>query len=142
MENLYIKFDGAGFVDHPVLESNLLQIYPDIDVNNLPDNWAKFTRVPKPTCGVYEVVIPSTYGTYVWDETGKIAKDFWVIREMTHDEKTMKIALHKLDWSRGPAFPSWTFDESICWYVPPIAMPTDGELYEWNETTQSWDLMA
>jgi len=140
MENLYIKFNSLGFVDHPHLESNLLKAYPDIDLNNLPQNWAKFTRVPKPECGVYEVVVPSEYGTYVWDEIGKSAKDFWVIREMTIDEKTMKIALKKLEWTRGVAYPSWTFDESICWYKAPVPMPQDGKKYSWNEAGQSWDL--
>lgn len=141
MENLYIKFDGNGFVDHPILESNLLQVIPDIDLNNLPYGFAKFNRVPKPECGIYEVVIPSEGGVYAWEEIGKVAKDFWVVRQMTIDEKEIKIALAKLDWSRGPAYPSWTFDESICWYRPPVPMPQDGKQYQWNEATLSWDLI-
>lgn len=140
MENLYIKYDGAGFVDHPMLESNLLQVYPDIDLNNLPHGLAKFNRVEKPACGPYEVVVPAEGGVYAWEEVGKVAKDLWVIRPMTLDEKHIKIALVQLDWSRGPAFPSWTFDESTCRYNPPVAMPQDGKPYKWNEDTESWDL--
>lgn len=34
-------------------------------------------------------------------------------------------------------FPSWTLDENHDWQ-PPVAMPTDGEAYVWNEATQSW----
>ncbi len=36
-------------------------------------------------------------------------------------------------------FASWTLDEDTCLWNPPVAMPTDGKLYTWNEATQSWD---
>ena len=35
-------------------------------------------------------------------------------------------------------YPSWTLDSSFDWQ-PPTAMPDDGELYTWNETTKAWD---
>jgi hypothetical protein len=35
-------------------------------------------------------------------------------------------------------FPSWTLDVDANWQ-PPVAMPTDGERYSWNESTQTWD---
>jgi hypothetical protein len=35
-------------------------------------------------------------------------------------------------------FPSWTLDADANWQ-PPVAMPTDGGRYSWNETTQTWD---
>jgi hypothetical protein len=38
-------------------------------------------------------------------------------------------------------YPSWILDEDANWQ-PPIAMPTDGQKYSWNETTQSWDVIA
>ena len=34
-------------------------------------------------------------------------------------------------------YPSWTLDENHDWQ-PPVAMPTDGEMYTWNEDTQAW----
>jgi hypothetical protein len=34
-------------------------------------------------------------------------------------------------------FPSWTLDAEFNWQAP-VAMPTDGKPYEWNEETQSW----
>jgi len=37
-------------------------------------------------------------------------------------------------------FPSWTLNETTCLYEPPVAKPTDGQSYDWNETTQTWDL--
>ena len=38
-------------------------------------------------------------------------------------------------------YPSWTLDEDTCLWNPPIAMPEDGNFYEWNETDQQWDLI-
>jgi hypothetical protein len=37
------------------------------------------------------------------------------------------------------AYPSWTLNETTCLWEPPVARPTDGELYTWNEETQTWD---
>ena len=36
-------------------------------------------------------------------------------------------------------YPSWLLDEDSCTWAAPIPMPEDGELYTWNEGTQSWD---
>ena len=35
-------------------------------------------------------------------------------------------------------FKSWVLDENTCKWQPPIAWPTDGKSYEWNEETISW----
>ena len=43
----------------------------------------------------------------------------------------------------GPQpYPSWTLDESTCQWECPVDYPDDGEVYEWNEETQSWDLIS
>ena len=34
---------------------------------------------------------------------------------------------------------SWTLDEETCLWNPPVAMPSDGKIYSWNEETLSWD---
>ena len=34
---------------------------------------------------------------------------------------------------------SWLLDETTCQWKAPVAMPTDGKPYSWNEATQSWD---
>lgn len=36
-------------------------------------------------------------------------------------------------------YPSWTLDEQTCLWNAPVAMPTEGGPYQWNESTQSWD---
>lgn len=35
-------------------------------------------------------------------------------------------------------YPSWTLDEDTCFWNPPVAMPTDGKMYSWNEESLSW----
>ena len=36
-------------------------------------------------------------------------------------------------------FSSWVLDETTCKYEAPVAYPSDGKYYRWNETTTSWD---
>jgi hypothetical protein len=38
-------------------------------------------------------------------------------------------------------FNSWILNEDTCLWNAPVAMPTDGERYSWNELTLSWDLV-
>lgn len=35
-------------------------------------------------------------------------------------------------------FESWTLNETTCWWEAPVAYPTDGKLYIWDEETISW----
>lgn len=35
-------------------------------------------------------------------------------------------------------FPSWVLDEDTCLWNAPVAMPTDGNQYIWDESTISW----
>ena len=36
---------------------------------------------------------------------------------------------------------SWTLNETTCQWEAPVAYPTDGDRYTWNESTLSWDLV-
>jgi len=36
-------------------------------------------------------------------------------------------------------YPSWTLNEDTCLWDCPVAYPTDGGRYTWNESTQAWD---
>lgn len=36
-------------------------------------------------------------------------------------------------------FASWSLNEDTCLWDAPVAYPTDGKQYKWNEDTQSWD---
>ena len=37
-------------------------------------------------------------------------------------------------------FNSWILNEDTCLWEAPIAYPTDGQRYHWNETIKNWDL--
>ena len=52
---------------------------------------------------------------------------------------------YKYDQTRDAFIPpkpykSWTLNETTCLWQSPIAYPTDGQEYKWNETTTSWEL--
>ena len=38
-------------------------------------------------------------------------------------------------------FNSWILNETTCQWEAPSVMPDDGERYEWNETTITWDIV-
>jgi hypothetical protein len=35
-------------------------------------------------------------------------------------------------------YPSWVLDEATCNWDAPVAQPTDGKQYRWDESTVSW----
>lgn len=37
-------------------------------------------------------------------------------------------------------FASWILNEDTCLWDPPVAMPTDGKNYKWDEQTKQWVL--
>ena len=37
-------------------------------------------------------------------------------------------------------FNSWVLNETTCRWEAPVAYPEDGNIYDWNEETQAWDL--
>lgn len=38
-------------------------------------------------------------------------------------------------------YPSWLLDEDTCLWNAPVPRPTDEKLYNWNEDTQTWDVV-
>ena len=41
-----------------------------------------------------------------------------------------------------PPFESWTLNEQTCQWDPPVPMPQDGQVYEWDEANQRWNLVS
>jgi hypothetical protein len=39
-------------------------------------------------------------------------------------------------------YDSWVLNEETCLWEAPIPYPDDGKPYDWNEETQSWDLVG
>jgi hypothetical protein len=38
-------------------------------------------------------------------------------------------------------YPSWILNEDTCRWEAPVPHPDDGQRYDWNEETTSWDLV-
>ena len=38
-------------------------------------------------------------------------------------------------------FKSWLLNETTCRWEAPVARPVDGKLYNWNESTLTWDIV-
>jgi len=126
--------DGQPF-EHPISEDNFTAAFPDVDINNLPPEFARFERVQLSSAGVYKVYTGSSYqlidGVY---------KDVHTFRDMTSDEILNTQNTVKDNWNIAPNWSSWTFNEETCEFDPPVAYPTDGNQYIWNEETLSWIL--
>jgi hypothetical protein len=79
---LFIQIRNGQPYEHPIVRENFHQAYPNLNVENLPPEFARFERIPPPKLGVYEV---AEGPTYEWLD-GSV-KDVWRVREMTDEEK-------------------------------------------------------
>ena len=72
----------------------------------------------------------------VWKQTsynGNIRKNFAGIGYTYDQTKDAFIA--------PKPFNSWILNEDTCRWEAPVAYPTDGQNYKWNETNQTWDII-
>ena len=132
---MFIQIRDGEPYEHPILEANFTQVFPDIDTNNLPANFANFERVPVSWIGVYQI-----YEGFSYEFVDGIVKDVHNIRDLIVEEKIAKQNKTKEYWATN-GYPSWVFDELNCSFVAPIPMPTDGKSYFWKEETQTWEIL-
>ena len=154
----YIKIDENNKpIDHPHLEENVKELYPDHDFSSPPAGWLEFIRKP-PKAGAYQkfdesigadiaLAFPHNGLEYKLID-GKI-EDYWHCIDMTDEEKKAQQDKVKAHWAAldpaGPA--SWSFDEATCRYKAPVDLPSNawsetnpnGSHYKWNEKTTSWE---
>ena len=123
--------DGAPF-EHPIMGENLRNAYPEIDVNHLPSQFARFERIEKPALGVYDKGVSVSYVVC----SDGVVRDHWTIDPMTEQEKLDKQNEVKTAWKNR--YPSWTFSDELCKFVPPIPYPDDGKFYFWDESQLNW----
>jgi len=93
--NLYIQMQDGQPWQHPLLEDNVLQAWPGIDLNNLPANLARFRRHQQPGPDVMPVgnfQVPIC--TYELASDG-VYEDTWTVREMDDDEKRVTTKARK-----------------------------------------------
>ena len=38
-------------------------------------------------------------------------------------------------------FDSWSLNEETCLWEPPVAMPSDGKIYTWDEEARDWKML-
>lgn len=129
---LIIKMENGTPKNHPMLLENFVQCFPDVDVNNLPEDYKFFERVERPRLGLYEVLDPPTP---VYTLIDNVVKDVWHVRDMTAEERQAKIDSIKL----VPIHTGWIFSEENCAWEPPIPYPEDGKKYIWNDDTVYWE---
>lgn len=139
---LYIKIKDGIPEGHPILQENLVSAFPNIDLTNLPDDWAEFKRIELPTHQVYEVYVGSEYE--LDSETG-VYQDKHVFRQMTDSEKLDKQEIIKASWNSQPTaqFVSWTFNADTCTYEPPVPPPESStpNQWLWKESELKWVAM-
>lgn len=122
--------DGRPF-EHPIFGDNFRAAFPHIDTGNLPPEFARFERIEPPQPKIYEVILGPSYQ---WVDG--IVKDVWLVRPMSAQEKLAKQEQAKAMWAQS-GFPSWSFDETTCTFIPPTPRPANG-VYRWDEPSLSW----
>lgn len=139
--DLIIKVKDGEPDSHPILIENFLEVFPNVDLNNLPADFTWFKRIDKLPEGPYEEYIGTSYQK---DEFGNFY-DHHDYRQFTEEEKIQKQEQVKLDWANSENAvnrASWVFNPEICYYEPPIPYPKDGNVYKWNEANVSWLLVS
>lgn len=134
--NLYIKTENGVTKNHPAFEDNLLQAF-----GSIPAHWEPFTRVERPTPGVYQVLESQEP---VYAKINSVWTDVWSVREMTAEEKTAKqqavIAAFNERGEYASNWSAWTLDEDTCTMQPPIPRPdpVEGKLVFWCGSDNNW----
>lgn len=86
------------------------------------------------------------YGTNdIWKQTSYNTRGGEHLTGGTPFRKNYAGIGYKYDQTRDAFIPpkpfqSWTLNETTCLWEAPISKPDDGQSYDWNETTQTWDL--
>jgi len=132
MMELVIRIKNGQPDGHPISKQNFLQVWPNLDFYNPGLEFVKFNRIQRPNISIYQVLENCEYR---WN--GNEIEDYWIVREMTEEEKELKQNEIKELWKIN-GFKSWIFNKQICEFEAPIPHPNDGKKYIWNEETINW----
>ena len=152
MADFYIQIDSDNkVVGNPITAANLKACNPDQDFTTAPTGYVDFESTKTPNLSMqfkkYDTSISSITGEafdYIYDSSTNKVKQVWYTRDFTDAEKTALENEVKDQWAKV-GFSSWTWDETICGYKPPVEEPSDSinkggsKMYQWNEATQKWD---
>lgn len=126
----YIKLQNGEPIGHPLSEENCMYLYDGFNPNNLPDGLVPFIKTPPPILTAYQLLGEVSYVV----EDDRVIET-WNIVNLSADEIKAKQDIVKQLWK---GFASWTFDEDICAFKPPIPYPADGKHYHWEEDALNW----
>jgi len=79
---LFIRVKNGQPFEHPIFGDNFRQAFPHIDTDNLPPEFARFTRIEMPVLGPHEIYEGVTY-----ERDGDGFIDVHHVRPMTEEEK-------------------------------------------------------
>ena len=133
--NLYIETENGATKNHPAFEDNLIQAF-----GSVPAHWEPFTRVERPTTGIYQKMDSDEP---VYTKVDGVWTDVWSVRDMTAEEKTAKQqAVRDAFAARDQAsnWSAWTLDEATCTMQPPIPRPesVEGKIVFWCGADANW----
>jgi len=133
--NLYIETENGVTKNHPAFENNLLKAF-----GSVPAHWEPFTRVERPTLGVYEVL---TLEEPTYEKVNGVWTDVWHKRDMTAEEKTAKqqdVVTAFNSRAQAENWSAWTLDEVTCSMQPPIPRPEriEGVFVFWCGADNNW----
>jgi len=133
--NLYIETENGATKNHPAFEDNLIQAFGAV-----PAHWEPFTRVERPTLGMYQKMDSNEP---VYTKVDGVWTDVWAVREMTAEEKTAKqqaviTAFNTREQAEN--WSAWTLDEATGTMQPPIPRPepVEGKLVFWSGADANW----
>ena len=153
MADFYIKIDSDNkLIGLPEGKNALAANLPDHDFTNPPSGYVEMEMTAPPDISFqpykkFDTTTSSFTGEsydYIYDSSTNKAKQVWYTRDLTDAEKTAKQNEIKDQWAKV-GFSSWTWDETICGFKPPVEEPSDSinkggsKMYQWNEATQKWD---
>jgi hypothetical protein len=103
MARFFIRIkDGQPF-EHPIHHDNFVLAFPDVDINNLPPEFAEFIRHSPEIPAQHEVLVEA----YGW--VGDKVTDEWIVRPMTdeerkaYDEKQIKAVMEEWELRKQAA---------------------------------------
>jgi len=120
--NLYIETENGVIKNHPAFEDNLIQAFGAV-----PAHWEPFTRVERPTLGIYQKMDSDEP---VYTKVDGVWTDVWTVREMTTEEKAAKQQETVTAFNNRPQaenWSTWTLDEATNTMQPPIPRPEPDE---------------
>jgi hypothetical protein len=78
---LFIQIENGMPINHPIVEKNFCEVFPHIDINNLPPEFARFERVYEPD--------PIDGFKFIHDGyslVGEVYQDVWLTVPLTSEE--------------------------------------------------------